>query len=309
LVNFRLNPALVVGLVLVLCAGIILGFALLRARRAVTVEDLAAYLPAEQGVVLAIDFASLRQSGLLAALGGSSVAQEPEYTSFVQSTGFDYQEDLDYALAWFRKGTTCILLRGRFDWSRLKDYAAGQQGVCRNSFCRVEGATPERRISFFPLTRGTMALAVGPDEWAATVLMEKKPVRLGMAVPRQPVWLSVPAPAFEDTESLPAGSRLFAKAMQGAEAVTLSLATTEGRMAIELDASCRSAEEASTLSFQLDGVTRILKDMIAREGKSPNPGDLSGVLAAGVFNRVDRRVLGRWPVAREFLESILGVSQ
>jgi hypothetical protein len=308
-VNFRLHPALVVGLVLVLCAGIILGLALLRARRGVTVEDLAAYLPAEQGVVLAIDFASLRQAGLLAALGGSSVAQEPEYVFYVRDTGFDYQEDLDYALAWFRKGTACILLRGRFDWSKLKDYAAAQRGVCRNSFCRVEGSTPARRISFFPLTSSTMALAVAPDEWAATMLMDKKPGRLGLAVPRQPVWLNVPAPAFEDAGSLPAGSRLFAKAMQGAEMVTLSLTTAEGRMAIELDAACRSAEDASTLAFQLDGVTRILKDMITREGKSPNPGDLSGVLAAGVFNRVDSRVLGRWPVAREFLESILGVSQ
>ena len=307
--NFRLHPALVVALVLALCAGIILGLAILRARRAATVDDLASYLPAEQGVILAIDFASLRQTGLLAALGGSSVAQEPEYVSFVQDTGFDYQEDLDYGLAWFRKGTACLLLKGRFDWSRLKNYASAQEGVCRNSFCRVEGATANRRISFFPLTSSTMALAVGPDEWAATILMKRKPARRGMNVPGQPVWLSVPATAFEDAESLPSGTRLFAKAMQGAETVTLSLTTAEGRMAIQLDASCRSSEDASTLAFQLDGVTRILKEMIAQEGQTPNSRDLSGVLAAGVFNRVDRRVLGRWPVEREFLESILGVSR
>jgi hypothetical protein len=309
LVKHRLHPALAIGLVLALCAGIIVAFAVLRARRAATVEDLASYLPAEQGVILAIDFASLRQTGLLAALSGSGVAQEPDYVSFVEATGFDYQEDLDYALAWFQKGTACILLKGRFDWSKLKAYAVRQRGICRNSFCRVEGTTPDRRISFFPLARATMALAVGPDEWAATLLMKQKPSRRGIVVPGHPIWLSASAAAFEDTGSLPAGSRLFAKAMQGAETVMLSLAVTKGRMAIELDASCRSAEDAATLAFQLEGVTRILKDMIAREGKTPNPADLSGVLAAGVFNRVERRVLGRWPVERAFLESILGVSR
>jgi hypothetical protein len=102
--------------------------------------------------------------------------------------------------------------------------------------------------------------------------------------------------------------RLFAKAMEGAEKVTFSLSTAEGRMAVELDASCRSPQDASTLAYQLDGVTRVLKEMIARENKSPNPSDLSGVLTAGVFNTVDQRVLGHWPINPEFLRSILGDS-
>ncbi len=296
------------GLVVALCVGVVAGFAYLRARQALTVEELASYLPAEEGTILAIDFAALRQSGLLAALGGTSVPQEADYLSFVQDTGFDYQTDLDYVLAWFREGSMCALLKGRFDWSKLKDYAARREGVCRNSFCRVEGVTANRRISFFPLTRGTLALAVGPDEWAATGLMNRKPARRGMVSPRQPVWLSVPAAALKDGANLPAGSRLFVKAIESAETVTLSLDMAGGRTAIELDASCRSPEDASTLAFQLEGVTRILKEMIAREGKTPNPADLSGVLAAGVFNRVERRVLGRWPVENEFLASILGGS-
>lgn len=300
---------MVVVLVLALCAGMVGGFAYWRARQAVSAQDLAQYLPAAEGTVLAIDFAALRRAGLLAALGGSNVAQEADYVSFVEDTGFDYQADLDYLLAWFHGGTMCALLKGRFDWPKLKAYAIRRRGVCRNSFCRAEGVTAERRISFFPLSRGTMALAVGADEWAATALMDRKPARRGMQIPDKAVWLSVPAAELGDAGNLPAGSRLFAKAIQSADTVTLSLALDGGRAAVELDASCRSPEDASTLAYQLEGVTRILKEMIAREGKTPNPGDLSGVLAAGVFNRVERRVLGRWPVEHEFLASILGGSQ
>jgi hypothetical protein len=308
-VNFRPHPAVVVGLVLALCAAAVAGFAILRARRAATASEMASYLPAEEGVILAIDFAGLRQSGALAAVGGRRVAQEPDYQSFVQETGFDYQQDLDYAVAWFGNKTFCALLKGRFDWPKLKAYVARQSGTCRNSFCRLEGSTLERRISFFPVRSGVLALAVGPDEWAAAQLMTAKPSRRGMNIPNRPVWLLVPGGALREAERLPAGLRLFAMAMEGAEKVSLSLATSEGRMAVELDASCRSPKDASLLAYQLDGITGRLKEMIARENKSPNPGDLSGVLTAGVFNVIDQRVLGRWPVNPEFLQSIVGDSQ
>jgi hypothetical protein len=296
-------------LVLALCAGIIAGLIFSRKRSLSSLDDLAAYLPAEQGVVLAIDLAALRGTGLVAALGGSGVAREPEYVAFIRDTGFDFQEDLDYVLVWFGKDATCALLKGRFDWAKLKAYATGQRGACRNSFCRVGGATEDRKISFFPLTGTVMGFAVGPDEWAATRLMGRKPARDAGGVPRHPVWLKAAATDLTGNESLPAGSRLFAKAMQEADTVAFYLTANGDRMAIELDAACRSSADASTLAFQLTGVTRVLKEMIAREGKSPNPADLSGMLAGGVFNQVDRRVLGRWPVEREFLESILGVSQ
>ncbi len=307
--KLRLNPGLVVAVVLALCAGIVLGLVLLRKRSLDSVGDLMSYLPAEQGVVLAVDLAALRDTGLLTALGGSGVAREPEYVAFVHDTGFDYEKDLDYALIWFGKSTSCALLKGQFDWTKLKTYVAAQQGVCRNAFCRVAGATEDRRISFFPLTSRIMGLAVGPDEWAATILMGRKPARDGVEIPKHPVWLTAPAAALAGSESLPAGSRLFAKAMQGADTVVFSMTASGGKMTVEMDAACRSSKDASTLALQLTGITRVLKEMIAREGKAPNPADLSGMLAGGVFNQVDRRVLGRWPVEKELLESILGVSQ
>ena len=140
-VSFRLHPVLVVLLVVAICGGLILGVGVMRNRRAATPQALVAHLPAEEGVILAIDFAALRRTGILAALSGTSVAQEPEYKSFVVETGFDYEQDLDYAVAWFGKDTTCVLLRGRFDWARLRaPTSRSQGGVCRNSFCRSTAA-------------------------------------------------------------------------------------------------------------------------------------------------------------------------
>ena len=308
-VGYRLNPVLVVLLVVAICVGLVVGIGWLRSRGLTTTAALLRHLPSEEGVILSVDFASLRRSGVLAALTATSVAEEPEYKSFVAATDFDYQQDVDLLLAWFRKGTTCALLRGRFDWARLRGYVTNQGGICRNAFCRLEGSTPNRRISFFPLSTSVMALAVGPDAWAATELTAARPERRGMSVPDQPVWLLVPASAVRDAESLPAGTHLFAKAMGSAETVLLSLAGSGRRMEVLLDATCRSAQDASTLAFQLEGLTRLLKAMIAKEKQTPNPGDLSGVLAAGSFRQVDRRVLGRWPVERAFLESILGGSR
>jgi hypothetical protein len=308
-VGYRLHPALVVLLVVAICAGLVVGIGWLRGRGLATTAALLRHLPSEEGVILSVDLASLRRSGVLAALAATSVAEEPEYKSFVAATGFDYQQDVDHLLAWFRKETTCVLLRGRFDWARLRGYVTNQGGTCRNAFCQLEGSTPNRRISFFPLSTKVMAMAVGPDAWAATALTAARPERRGMSVPDQPVWLLVPASAVRDVDSLPAGTRLFAKAMGSAEKVLLSLAGSGGRMEVQLDATCRSAQDASTLAFQLEGLTRLLKAMIAREKQTPNPGDLSGVLAAGSFRQVDRHVLGRWPIEPAFLESILGGSR
>ncbi len=305
-VKLRLHPLLVVLVVAAVAAAVVLGVAYQRSRRVATVEGLLSFLPAGEGAVLAVDFAALRRTGLLDSLAASGAAQEPEYVSFVRDTGFDYASDLDYVLVWFGKDSMFALARGRFRWDQLRAYVARQRGVCQNSFCRMEGSTPERRISFFPLTRSVLALAVSRDEWAATALTGQKPQRQPMSVPDRPVWVLLPASTLARSEGLPAGTRLFAKALEASERVLLALDGSESGIAVELDVTCKSEQDASTLEFQFRGVTDLLKKLIAREGQTPNSADLSGVLAAGVFNRVGRRVLGRWPVSRQFLADILG---
>ena len=48
----------------------------------------------------------------------------------------------------------------------------------------------------------------------------------------------------------------------------------------------------------------LLQKLINRESQKPNPGDLSGILVQGSFSRVDRHVMGKWPVPREFMDSL-----
>ena len=40
----------------------------------------------------------------------------------------------------------------------------GEDGHCYNSLCRLNGSTPERKISFFPVQQNLMAMAVSPDD-------------------------------------------------------------------------------------------------------------------------------------------------
>jgi hypothetical protein len=307
-VRFRLHPFFLLLIVAAICVGVIVGVSWLRSRSGVNVEQLLAFLPEGDSVVLKIDVSALRRSGVLDLLAGAKVAEEPEYKSFVTKTGFDYRSDLDLILAGFQKESAYYLLRGRFDWKKLSAYATGQGGVCRNSFCRVVGSTPKRNISFFPLKPDVMALAVSDDAWAASNMLSRKKGASPFQPPGDPVWLHVPASRLRDSQNLPAGTRLFAKAMEGADRIMLSLTSQDGRFEARLDVACRTPQDASVLAFQLEGVTRLLRSLIDREKQTPNPGDLSGLLAAGSFHHQDRRVLGRWPVQREFLERLTGGS-
>jgi hypothetical protein len=304
-VTFRLHPILLVLLVVAVCGGLILGFGVLRDRQAASPQALVAHLPAEDGVILAIDFAALRAAGILSALSGSQFTQEPEYKTFMVDTAFDYEQDLDYAAVWFGKDTTYMLLRGRFDWTRLTAYVRSEKGECRNSFCRMGGSTPKRRISFYPLARDVMALAVGPDSWAAANLTQVKPERRAMAIPNKPFWLLIPASVLNSPDNLPAGVRDAAIFMQGADSVVLSLGVAGAGLDLLLEAACRTPENASALAARLEAASGLVKALSAREKKTPDPRNLSEMFSLGVFRREQLRVIGRWTVARGFLESIL----
>ena len=281
------------------CAAIAAGLALYRTW-SFSPGALLRRLPSDGAVIVSIDFRELRRTGVLSIFGGSKVAQEPEYRAFVGQTGFDYLNDLDSAQISFHSSGTYFLLRGRFNWKAIEDYAARQGGNCRDSFCRVAGSVPARKISFFPLRRNVMALAVGADSSAATRLQITGP-RLA-DVPGDPVWSLIPIAALEQNRSLPPAAAAFVQAMDGARSVVLAAGPEGTRVAVRLDATCGSAAQATALATRLRDITAHLRDAVAM----PDPKDLSGVLAAGVIEQKDVHVLGRWPVAREFLESLGG---
>ena len=264
-------------------------------------------LPARNAAVLFVDFDALRRGGILKLISQSDTGEEPEYRAFVNATGFDYRRDLDLAAVSFTNEGEFFVIKGRFEWKKLENYAQSQSGSCSRQLCRMPGSTPERKISFCPLQSNLMALAVSGDSSAATRLQEPS----GGAVqpvdsPLDPVWFSIPAENLKSPKPLPEGTRLFATALASADKILLSLGPQGRQFEARLAVTCRTSNDAAALAVQLQHATSLLRDMIARENQKPNPKDLSGVLSAGVFEQAGRRVLGHWPLPPVFLESLAG---
>ena len=264
-------------------------------------------LPAQDAIILFLDFDTLRRGGVLKLLSPSKSSEEPEYQAFVRDTGFDYRRDLDLAAVSFGRDGEFLVIKGRFDWTKLARYATAQGGTCSKGLCRMPGSTPERRISFFLLQSNLMALAVSTDGYAAARLEDPRNQAVQpLDRPGDPVWLSIPAESLKTTDHLPPGTRLFAAALASADKIWLSLGPQEQQFEARLAVTCRSSADAISLAGQLQHATSLLRDAIARENQKPNPTDLSGVLTAGVFEQAGRRVVGRWPLPPVFLESLAG---
>jgi len=266
-------------------------------------------LPTVGALVVYIDFAALRAAGVQQLLEGSrqgeKAQEEPEYRSFVAKTDFDWKQDLDAAMVAFAPTGNFMLVKGRFDWKTLTNYVRGQDGNCNNSFCRMQGSTPERRISFFPLQSGVMALAVSSDE-AAALRMSSIDPRPDREIPAAPVWISIPPSIVGSGQALPEGTQMFARSLEGAQSVTLALSPQGDAFAARLDVRCGNAADAAGIAGQLTKATSILRELIAHENKQPNPADLSGFLTSGTFQQAGTRVEGHWPVGRQLIVNLLG---
>ena len=231
-------------------------------------------------------------------------AEEPDYRKFVDLTGFDYRTDLGAVGAAFWHGGSYFVVRGKFAWKQLSEYAISQGGHCRNAVCEMPGSTPERNISFYPLKSDVLALAVskevrgvdmiGPQRW-------RNPPRLSSA----PVWVSAPAFAFTDVKNLPEGTHSFFRPLAQAQEVTFTAGPEGQRLEVRLDVACNSPAAAADLLKQFNETTDLLKKMLARDHMTPNPADFSGVLASGVFHQQDQRVTGEWPIERSFVEALM----
>jgi hypothetical protein len=261
-------------------------------------------LPTRDALIVSVDFSALRRAGLLQMLAASQAGSEPEYQQFVRRTGFDYQRDLDLALVAFTPGAKYFLLRGRFDWPALRGYVAKEGGQCADDLCRMQGSSPERRISFFPIQSDVMALAVSPAD-SAVLALASADREASIETPAAPLWVSVPPAALHTADGLPTGTRMFARGMETAEGMTLSLDADGRRFAARLDVRCRNAKDSAAIAQQLTTTTTLLREMIEREHKQPNSGDFSGVLTSGAFRSEGPRVLGYWPIERAFLDNLL----
>jgi hypothetical protein len=296
---------LLLGAVVLLGAAAIVALEFYRSRQFAAVAAVLQRLPTAYATVLHIDVDALRRSGVLDRVSAGEVVEEPEYRAFVNRTGFDYKRDLDSATVAFAPEGVFFILKGRFDWNALKTYVSRERGACRDGVCELAGSRPDRLISFLPLRSDVMGMAVSPSPGAAAVLRNRSDRTRNVAVQDEPLWVSIPPASLEQLESLPPGTRSFARAMQNSEQVVLSLGSGDRGMQAKLVVHCRSEADAQTLAARLRETTELLRKMIARERQSPNPGDLSGVLTSGVFRHEGARVHGAWPLEPAFLENLL----
>jgi hypothetical protein len=198
-----------------------------------------------------------------------------------------------------------MLLRGRFDWKSLKNYVLANDGRCNNSFCKLAGSSPEKRISFFPMQSNLMAMAVSDDDVAA-LRMNTVDAREDAEIPNAPLWLSIPPSVVKSGQNLPAGTQMFARSLERAQAVTLALVPEEDHFAAKLNVRCASDAAAVALAADLNKTTGLLRDLIEREHQKANPADLSGFLTSGAFRSEGSRVAGYWKITRALIENLLG---
>jgi len=270
------------------------------------VRDLVSYFPTREATVLYLDVEAIRASGILDKLVGSTVGEDPEYRAFIAQTGFDYKRDLNRVMMNSAGGIHYFVLQGRFDWAKLKSWAASQGGVCKEDYCHTKGSTPDRIISWRKLRSDMMALASARDEAGARAIDRRAAEPVAFDVPGAPLWLHVPGETMRSTTDLPAGTKMFASALKAADRAVFSLLPDGKNFALAADVACPGAEQAAVLKAQLEGLTNLLLGLLTRERKTPSDSDLSGVLTSGKFDRAGTHVKGRWTVQRAFLDALGG---
>lgn len=288
-----------------LCAAAIGLLEWTRERRDLSDQALLMRLPAqEDGVHVFADVQKLRYAGFLDMIAGSPAAEETDYREFVTATGFDYRQHLDTVFASFRFEKSCFLLRGRFDWEQIKRYGVSKGAKCLNGYCEVETSTPGRWVSFFMVAPNVLAVAFADSGGGASAANAVRPVPADFFLPEQPLWIRIPKRVLSDTAAMRPGTRAYLTAVKDAQRVTIGIGSGNGPLEIEMLAQFASEGEAEKTRKQLAEMTDLLRKMIARQKAAPAPQDLSAVLVEGRFKQEGRRLIGRWPVARDFLESV-----
>jgi hypothetical protein len=262
-------------------------------------------LPASGSVIVYVDFDQLRRGKILDLLDTGKAVEDDEYRKFAASIHLDWRRDLDSAMVAFAPSGKYMLVDGRFDWKSLQDYARQSGGDCEDDVCRMTGSVPDRRISFFPMRPGLMALAVSTDDLAAKRMIGETPGPEPV-LPDAPVWLRIPGSVLKTSENLPSGTRMFARTVGDADYVTIMFVPEGERLAAKLDIVCRDEKDAAAMAAELTKATTLLREFIERERQKPNPADFSGVLTSGSFTTQGRRVVGHWPIERSFVQFVLG---
>jgi hypothetical protein len=238
-------------------------------------------------------------------------ADEKQYEEFVSQTQFHYLNDLD-ALAGASDGDQLFfVIRGRFDWNKLRQYALAHGGVCLHDYCTAPTSKPGRWANFLPIQSDVIGLAVSANGTAADLLrppgrrvQEQLPGNTLNNPANNPVWVKPSQKLMKTPADVPLAVRIFAITLQAAESVTLSLGGASAGVAVQLDAGFPNEPTAEAARNQMEIQTKMLKLRLAHEQQQANPADLMGLLTSGTFQVVHQRVIGVWPVRRELLRAL-----
>ncbi len=165
--NKQQKIAAAVAAVLVVGAVVLFAYQRWGGSGAIPRNELLAQMPADASTVLYIDVDALRQSPFLAELykWAPQPKADADYAQFLQSTGFNYETDLNrVSIALLKHGPESTLLavaEGRFDRKKISAYAS-QSGTRETRAGKeifsipVSGST--RRITFTFLRNDRIAL-------------------------------------------------------------------------------------------------------------------------------------------------------
>lgn len=300
------KPWLVFALLAVSIAALLWGLEFYRHRFVRSDRDLFRLLPQGDATIFYVNVAALRHAGLLQVFAGTAAAEEADYRNFVRETRLDYRKDIDAIAGAADSRQIFFAIRGRSDWNKLRRYAAAHGGDCMGALCSAPTSKTGRWASFVAIQPDVMGLALSADRTAATAVRPAGHA-LPEAIPEQPVWARISQSVLKNPASLPVAVRIFAISLQFANPVVLSLGPADEHskeFKLELDAQCANAAMAETIRNQLEIDTKLLKLELAREHAQPNAADLTGLLTAGTFEVVDKRVIAIWPVRKELLKAL-----
>ena len=85
-------------------------------------------LSPQDNMVLYLDVNARKRSGMLERVMGTKDSADADYRRFVERTGFGYRDHLHHAMIGFAKQGRFMLLRGEFEWRRLRASVKSQGG-------------------------------------------------------------------------------------------------------------------------------------------------------------------------------------
>lgn len=289
---------LFIYLAAVLAGSIAVYMLLIAPRRARDPRRVVGCLPAGGHPTLFVDVETLREAGVLDRIAGPAAMEESEYKGFVTASGFDYRKDLDAVAIQIRPAETLMVARGRWRLDKMAEYAKSRGGRCVGELCTVEGSAPERQVSWIPLAKDLLGVAVSRDALAATML--SRGASGAEAPPPGPVWLALPGSVLEPKEGLPPGLSALLSSLAGASRATFVMNGRPEGFEIRLVAPFDDAQRAAASAKRLQEATESLKTLIVRSEMKAEPGSLAAVLAGGKFASRETFVEGSWMLRADF---------